>query len=321
MNKTKALLKIQDDEIKLDKLILRHGISFNQFSQLLRKGKIKLNGKRQKINCFVQSGDVVEIYGMEERVEKYHTYTQQHEKVADQLKQRILYKDNDVLILNKPAGLAVQGGNKVSISVDDVSEFLKFELQNKPKLVHRLDRDTSGILVMARNDLAARELGKMFQESGTIKKHYLALCNGVPYKKRGTISMPIKKMQIHDKELMCFSENGDRAITHYEVLQHNDTTSLIEFTIVTGRTHQIRAHCGMSGMPIIGDQKYDARYHEYVKKMLSPDQKREFILCNKMLHSTKQVGLHLMSVEVDFTLFGNHIHVKCPVPKDFLILQ
>jgi 23S rRNA pseudouridine955/2504/2580 synthase len=227
--------------------------------------------------------------------------------------------DDDVLIINKPSGLAVQGGTKVGVSVDDLGDLLRFGSENKPKLVHRIDRDTSGVLIMARNDSSARSLSKMFKNSGSIKKHYLAICTGYPNKSKGTISIPLTKLRLDgNKEVMSYSaEDGDDAITHYKVLKHNQIVSLIQFDIVTGRTHQVRAHAAITGMPIVGDEKYSLDYCMSVRKFLTPAEKQSFTLQNNppRINNEKQLFLHAESVE--FELHGKKISAKAPIPQSF----
>ncbi len=311
----------EDKKIKIEKFLKKLGFSYSAAAQLIRKGNVKINGKRQKSSYLLQPGDVVELFmAIQPKTGKDIIFTKKHEEIAEQLIRDIIYKDENILILNKPAGIPVQGGNKVKISIDDLSNYLKFNLPNKPKLVHRLDRDTSGILVMARNDRAAKALSTMFKESGTIKKYYLALCNRVPYKQGGTISIPIAKVKF-DKEIMCYSpDNGDEAISYYQVVTHNEKLSLIQFQIVTGRTHQIRVHAATSGIPIVGDYKYNDQYFEMVRSMMTPHERQKFILNSKSINPHQHEKLCLHSEMIEFILFDNQISVKAPLPRDFQLL-
>ncbi len=322
MQKEKVILTVTEDDNnkKIDRFIKKffQHLSFSEVAKMLRKGDIKVNGKRQKVSYLLQTKDVVQIYGkMYEKQEKILTV--QNQVLAKKLIDNLLYTDENILVLNKPPGLAVQGGNKVKISVDDLGELLTLGLKNKPKLVHRIDRDTSGVLIMARNDEAARILCKMFQEPGTIKKYYLALCNGSPNKQQGTISIPLAKVKLDgNQELMSYCpDTGDTAITHYKVLQSNQEVSLIQFNIVTGRTHQVRAHAAISGIPIVGDLKYDQEYSEYVMSLLTPKERQLFILNNSpsKLPGEKQLYLHSELIELD--IYGKNISVRAPVPYAF----
>jgi 23S rRNA pseudouridine955/2504/2580 synthase len=318
MQKERATVTVNESGKKIDKFVRQHikDISFNAVSAMLRKGQIKVNGKKQKNSYVVEAGDVVEIYGQFENHEK-KSLTNQHKSIAKNI--QVLYMDDDVLIINKPSGLAVQGGTKVGVSVDDLSDLLKFGSENKPKLVHRIDRDTSGVLIMARNDSAARSLSKMFKNSGSIKKHYIAICSGYPSKSKGTISIPLKKIKLDgSKEVMSYSaEDGDEAITLYKVLKHNQRASLIQFDIITGRTHQVRAHAAITGMPIVGDEKYGFDYCISVRKLLTPNERQAFTLQNTppRINNEKQLFLHAESVE--FELHGKKISAKAPIPQRF----
>jgi 23S rRNA pseudouridine955/2504/2580 synthase len=318
MQKERATVSVNESGKKLDKFVRQHikDISFNTVSAMLRKGQIKVNGKKQKNSYVVEAGDIVEIYGQFEKHES-KPITNQHKSIAKNI--QVLYMDDDVLIINKPSGLAVQGGTKVGVSVDDLGDLLKFGSENKPKLVHRIDRDTSGVLIMARNDSAARSLSKMFKNSGSIKKHYIAICSGYPSNLRGTISIPLKKLRLDgNKEVMSYSaEDGDDAITHYKVLKHNQRASIIQFDIVTGRTHQVRAHAAITGMPIVGDEKYGFDYCMSVRKLLAPNEKQAFTLQNNppRINNEKQLFLHAESVE--FELHGKKISAKAPIPQRF----
>lgn len=321
MQRERAIVSVKESGKKIDKFVRQQmkDISFNVVSRMLRKGQIKVNGKRQKNSYVVEAGDVVEIYGQfESHNEKEKKFTKHHITLSKNL--QVFYMDDDILIINKPSGLAVQGGSKISVSLDDLAEFLKFELENKPKLVHRIDRDTSGVLIMARNYSTARTLSKMFQDSGTIKKHYLAICNGYPKKLEGTISIPLAKVKLNDqKEVMSYSsEEGNQAITHYKVLKHNRVASLIQFEIVTGRTHQVRAHAAISGIPLVGDLKYDRSYSMLLKRLLMPKERELFILQNSpsSLSNEKKIFLHSESVEFEFK--NSKIAIKAPLPQAFL---
>lgn len=320
MQKERATVTVNESGKKIDKFIRQHtkDISFNAVSTMLRKGQIKVNGKKQKNSYVVEAGDEVEIYGnFESHEAKEKKLTTHHRNIAKDLE--VLYMDDDVLIINKPSGIAVQGGSKISISIDDLGDLLKFESENKPKLVHRIDRDTSGVLIMARNDSSARSLSKMFKNSGTIQKHYIAICSGYPNKSKGTISIPLTKLKLDgNKEVMSYSpESGDDAITHYKVLKHNQMASIIQFDIVTGRTHQVRAHAAITGMPIVGDEKYGFDYCMSVRKFLTPAEKQSFTLQNNppRINSEKQLFLHAESVE--FKLHGKTISVRAPLPQKF----
>ena len=164
----------------------------------------------------------------------------------------VIYKDDNIIVLNKPSGLAVQGGTNTSRHVDGMLEALRFELNEKPKLVHRIDKDTSGVLVLARNRTWADRLTKAFREH-TLPKTYLALVNSCPKNPAGEIKAPLEKCG--EKSLV--SPDGKPAATVYKTLDEvGSKFALVEASPLTGRTHQIRAHMEYIGCPIVGDDKY-----------------------------------------------------------------
>jgi 23S rRNA pseudouridine955/2504/2580 synthase len=172
----------------------------------------------------------------------------------------LIYEDEKVLVFNKPAGLAVQGGSGVSRHVDDMLEAWRNKKGEKPRLVHRLDRDTSGVLVVARTRSAAVALTKAFRERDT-KKTYWALVKGVPSPKEGRISTYLVKEQTEDGDRMRIAKHGDEgadhAVSNYrQIDQVGQQFAWIEMEPYTGRTHQLRVHAAHIGHPILGDPKY-----------------------------------------------------------------
>lgn len=183
----------------------------------------------------------------------------------DFLQDKLLYRDGLILVINKPAGIAVHArpGAAPSEQGDHLETYfdaLRYGLPRAPVLAHRLDRDTSGCLVLARHPKAARKMGKLFQE-GRINKTYWAICKGAPEKLSGTIDLPIYKITDKKGWQMCVGENEQAkpAKTAYRVLKQSEGLSLIECRPKTGRTHQIRVHLTALGVPILGDLKYGAQ--------------------------------------------------------------
>lgn len=253
-----------DADIRLDRYFKRHhpNISFGVIAKLTRKKQIKLNGKRADISTKLSDGDVLTYPTLQEQHDDTPRLdTRIHDKYIDLIKDAVLFMDEHIIVLNKPFGLAVQGGSKIKVSVDDLSVYLKYDYDEKPKLVHRLDKDTSGLLVLARKANVAAELSEVIKRKN-FHKIYLALCLNVPKEKSGKIDMPINKLTDPKTNFEKVKEDpkGKHAITHYRVLDRAAAKySLIEANIITGRTHQIRVHLSSIGCPIIGDDKYGVR--------------------------------------------------------------
>jgi 23S rRNA pseudouridine955/2504/2580 synthase len=178
---------------------------------------------------------------------------------ADVLQAMLLHEDKKVYVFNKPAGLAVQGGSGINRHVDDMLESLRNQKGEKPRLVHRLDRETSGVLVVARTRGAAVSLTRAFRERET-EKIYWAICRGVPTRAEGRISTWLVREKSPDGDFMRVAKHGepdaDHAETHWRLVDQAGPVSWLELQPVTGRTHQLRVHLAHFGHPIIGDPKY-----------------------------------------------------------------
>jgi tRNA pseudouridine32 synthase/23S rRNA pseudouridine746 synthase/23S rRNA pseudouridine1911/1915/1917 synthase len=172
----------------------------------------------------------------------------------------ILYRDGLVLIVDKPAGVAVHAGPSGGPSLEDAFDALRFGLPKPPALAHRLDRDTSGCLVLGRHPKALRRLGKLFAD-GRVRKTYWAVVRGEPPAETGRIDFPLAKIssKAGGWRMVADAETGQPAVTGYRLMGRGpDGTSWLELTPKTGRTHQIRVHCAQSGFPILGDPWYGA---------------------------------------------------------------
>ena len=168
----------------------------------------------------------------------------------------ILYQDEAIIVLNKPRGIPVHAGSGGGETLEDHFHQLQFDAKTPPQLAHRLDRDTSGCLILGRNKQALRNLGRLF-EQGRIHKIYWALVKGVPQAKQGRINLPLAK-QTQDKRRwhMKVDDTGQQAITDYQLLGAANEMSWLALRPKTGRTHQLRVHCAAMGWPIIGDRFY-----------------------------------------------------------------
>jgi tRNA pseudouridine32 synthase/23S rRNA pseudouridine746 synthase len=171
------------------------------------------------------------------------------------LADRILYRDGLMLVIDKPAGIPVHAGPRGGANLEAGFDALRFGLPRPPALAHRLDRDTSGCLVLGRHPKALRRLGALFAE-GKIEKVYWAVVAGIPAEPEGTIDAPLKKETRRAGWRMEIDPAGQRAVTEYRVLGSADGKAWLELRPKTGRTHQIRVHCAALGCPVVGDPTY-----------------------------------------------------------------
>ena len=260
-------IKVEDGEagMRLDRWFKTHfpGLGFGHLQKLLRSGQIRVDGGRAKSDTRVEPGQTIRVPPLDVDQKgggPLTANTMRGQDDGDVLAQMLLYEDPKVFVFNKPAGLAVQGGSGVIRHVDDMLEAWRNPKGEKPRLVHRLDRDTSGVLVVARTRLAAMKLAEAFRARET-KKTYWALVKGVPPKREDKISTWLVKEATPDGDRVRVAKHGekgaDHAVSYYRVLeQAAQTLSWLEMEPYTGRTHQLRVHAAHIGCPIIGDPKY-----------------------------------------------------------------
>ncbi len=240
-------------------------VPYGYWAKSCRKGQIRVDGKRVKGNERLQSGQVVrlppESVLREASVLPPPAERQQDASLADlkNLESWIIHEDKDFVALNKPAGFAVQGGTSIKKHLDGILQVWGAHRGFSPHLVHRLDKDTSGIILIAKNEGSARRLCDAFKQH-KIYKLYLAIATKVPHPLEGKIDKPLKKEGGMGKEKMRISKEGDRAITLYKVIQQaGKKASLMALAPLTGRTHQLRVHLESLGTPILGDGKYGGK--------------------------------------------------------------
>ncbi len=254
---------VDSDEsgMRLDRWFKTHypGLGFGRLQKLLRSGQIRLDGGRAKTDTRIQPGQTIRVPPLDAE-KPTNAAKSANASDAERLSAMLIYEDPKVFVFNKPAGLAVQGGSGVARHVDGMLEAWRNKRGEKPRLVHRLDRDTSGVLVVARTRQAAQRLTAAFRERDT-EKVYWALVKGAPGKKEGRISTWLVKETTPDGDRMRVAKHGepdaDHAVSYYRVIeQAGQNLSWLEMQPYTGRTHQLRVHAAHIECPIIGDPKY-----------------------------------------------------------------
>jgi 23S rRNA pseudouridine955/2504/2580 synthase len=285
--------EITEDEngLRLDRWFKRHypGLNHGKLEKLLRTGQVRVDGGRIKANHRLETGNVIRVPPLPDEASqplKDGAKIRTTERERKQIQESILFEDKDVLVINKPPGLAVQGGTGISRHLVGFLASI-YEGQQAPKLVHRLDRETSGVLVLAKTDFAAAKLSAAFRER-TTRKYYWALTHGVPKPKQGKISLALEKMPdgkvvtVSDAEVKARTakpkvaktrnvvervrepeeERDDgkgikSAMTLYQVIESAaKRVAFVAMWPLTGRTHQLRVHMQAIGTPIVGDELY-----------------------------------------------------------------
>lgn len=248
-----VIIAPEDDGIRLNRWFLREypSLSLGRLQKLLRTKQIKVDGKKAEASNRLIAGQELRIPPLDnEKAEKNNDVLSKND--IEYITSMVIYKDDNIIVLNKPSGLAVQGGTNTTRHVDKFLDALKFDKKEKPKLVHRIDKDTSGILLLARNRKYADILTKAFREH-VLPKTYLAIVRNCPEKLEGTINCSLER----SGERMIVSPAGQKAVTDYRVIDKAAKKfALVEAKPITGRTHQIRAHLEAIGSPILGDSKY-----------------------------------------------------------------
>ena len=252
---------VNEADKRLDAYVsnLNEEITRTAAQRLIEQGNILVNGKKQKVSYKVAMGDVITI----EEVKP-----QEIELKAQDIPIEIIYEDNDIIVVNKPKGMVVHpaNGNPDGTLVNAIMAICKESLSGiggeiRPGIVHRLDKDTSGLLIIAKNDKAHVNMSEQIKNH-EVTKTYIALVRGVVKENEATIDMPIGRSN-SDRKKMAVTKNGKNAVTHIKVLKRFEKYTLLEVNIETGRTHQIRVHLSHIGYPVIGDYTYSNGKNEF----------------------------------------------------------
>ena len=279
---------------RLDKVVsnLEQEISRETIQRMIKTGKILVNNKQEKASFKTTVGDLITL---EEEI------PEEVELKPQEMPLDIIYEDDDMLVINKEKGIVVHpgNGNPDGTLANAVMAKCKGSLSGiggkiRPGIVHRIDKDTSGLIIVAKNDTAHINLSKQIQDR-KVKKTYIALVRGVIKENEATINMPIGRSS-KDRKKMAVTKDGKEAITHFKVLKRYNGFTLLEVKIETGRTHQIRVHLSEIGYPIVGDEVYS-------------NGKNPFGVKGQMLHAEK--------LELKHPRTGKDLTFEAPVPKYF----
>jgi len=257
------------DGQRIDNFLLRHlkGVPKTLIYRILRRGEVRVNKGRIKPTYRVQAGDEIRIPPLRRGASE--SINPSRGSIAA-IQNRILYEDERLIIINKPCGMAVHGGSGVSYGVIEAMRHWRQDLHYL-ELVHRLDRETSGCLVLAKKRSALRQLHELFRTGG-VDKRYLALVRGRWTLGKQTIDVPLRKNTLRSGErVVRVSAEGKQAVSIFRPLAIGDMASLLEVDIQTGRTHQIRVHAAHAGHPIAGDDKYgDDGFNRQIRRLGCP---------------------------------------------------
>jgi 23S rRNA pseudouridine955/2504/2580 synthase len=292
-------------DMRLDRWFRLHfpELGHGHLQKLLRTGQVRVDGRRAKAGARLAAGAEIRIPPMgaappPEAPRQKAGPAAPSDADAAFIRSLVLYRDDHVIALDKPPGLAVQGGTGTHRHVDGMLEALRFGAPEAPRLVHRLDRDTSGVLLLARSRAAAAALGKAFRGRAA-QKLYWAIVVGLPEPRSGRIDLPVAKLPGRAGEKMAVDEAaGQRAATLYSVMESAARRlAWVALSPQTGRTHQLRVHCAAMGWPILGDGKYGGQGAFIAGQGLS-----------------RKLHLHARSIALPHPVTGAPLIVRAPLP-------
>ena len=289
------IVKQEEQGKRLDTYVAnqKNELTRTAVQRLVEQEKILVNGKKQKVAYKVIEGDIVTVEESEAKP---------IELKAQEIPLDIIYEDKDIIVVNKPKGMVVHpaNGNPDGTLVNAIMAICKDSLSGiggeiRPGIVHRLDKDTSGLLIVAKNDKAHVNMSEQIKNH-EVKKTYIALVRGIVKENEATIDIPIGRSR-SDRKKMAVDKNGRNAITHIKVLKRYDKYTLLEINIETGRTHQIRVHLSHIGYPIIGDYTYS-------------NGKNDFGVVGQCLHAK--------CLEFKHPVTGKEMKLEAPLPDYFV---
>lgn len=299
-----------EDGMRLDRWFKQHypGVGYGYLQRLLRSGQVRVDGRRAEAGTRLELGQEIRVpHAARETprpsVAPRPTAATMSDRV--QIEEMILYEDDHVLVLNKPYGLAVQGGTGTARHIDGLLSAMTDRFGERPRLVHRLDRDTTGVLLIARHRQSAARLGRTFQTRSAAKT-YWALVRGVPTPRQGKIEDPLVKAKGPDGDRVRKARPGEQdaamhATTHYSVIDRvSHKAAWVSLKPVTGRQHQLRAHMALIKHPIIGDPKYMAGEHGLIEAI------------------PQKLHLHARRLVIPHPVTGAPLDVTAPLPEHML---